>query len=118
MPEDFGESLTQVVKWTNKTREQIANDCWMSEKTIYRLCNNVTENPGIGVIVQLCIGMNLPFEVSMKLIERAGYRPRNTLRDMTIMQMLILSYKYSIEDCNKLLIAQGLEPLVTRNPAA
>ena len=118
MPEDFGESLTQVVKWTHKTREQIANDCWMSEKTIYRLCNNVTENPGIGVIVQLCIGMNLPFEVSMKLIERAGYRPRNTLRDMTIMQMLILSYKYSIEDCNKLLIAQGLEPLVTRNPAA
>ena len=118
MPEDFGESLTQVVKWTHKTREQIANDCWISEKTIYRLCNNVTENPGIGVIVQLCIGMNLPFEVSMKLIERAGYRPRNTLRDMTIMQMLILSYKYSIEDCNKLLIAQGLEPLVTRNPAA
>ena len=118
MPEDFGESLTQVVKWTHKTREQIANDCWISEKTIYRLCNNVTENPGIGVIVQLCIGMNLPFEVSMKLIERAGYRPRNTLRDMAIMQMLILSYKYSIEDCNKILMAQGLEPLVSKNPAA
>ncbi len=118
MPEDFGDSLTHVVKWTQKTREQIANDCWMSEKTIYRLCNNVTENPSVSVVVQLCIGMDLPFEVSMKLIERAGYRPRNTLRDMAIMQLLILSYRYSIEDCNKILIAQGLEPLVAKNPAA
>lgn len=118
MPEDFGESLTQVVEWTHKTRDEIANDSWVSEKTIYRLCNHVTENPGVSVVVQLCIGMNLPFEVSMKLIERAGYRPRNTLRDMTIVQLLILSYKYSIEDCNKILIAQGLEPLVSRNPAA
>ena len=70
------------------------------------------------MVIQLCIGMDLPFEVSMKLIERAGYRPRNTLRDMAIMQLLILSYKYSIEDCNKILMVQGLAPLVAKNPAA
>lgn len=118
MPEDFGESLTQVVEWTEMTREQIAVSCWVNEKTIYRLCNNITENPSINMVVQLCIGMSLPFEVSMKLMERAGYRPRNNLRDMTIMHLLILSYKYNIEDCNKLLIAQGLAPLVVKNPAA
>ena len=118
MPEDFGESLTQVVEWTEMTREQVAEDSWISERTVYRLCANGTDNPSLNMVVQLCIGMSLPFEVSMKLMERAGYRPRNNLRDMTIMHLLILSYKYNIEDCNKLLIAQGLAPLVVKNPAA
>lgn len=118
MPDDFCESLVQVVNWTQRTKEQIAADSWISERTIYRLCSHQFDNPSVNLVIQLCIGMDLPFEVSIKLIERAGYKPRNTLRDMSLMQLLILSYKYSIEDCNRILRAQGLAPLVAKNPAA
>ena len=79
--------------------------------TIRALLNNNEITPTLKVVMRLCIGMRLPFEVSLKLLNRAGYHLRSTLQDFAYTQLLMFPYQFDIEGSDRFLAAQGLETL-------
>lgn len=117
LPSCFSTALSKVIDWTEMKQEDICCLSWAAERTLRNLKSNPDANPSIQIVVRLCIGMSLPYEIAQYLISRSGYQMRATPRDMVYTQLLFFSYQYDIDDCNRILISQGLAPLASKNPS-
>lgn len=58
---DFPETLDKLIKWRHVTEEDLAEASNLSEKTIQRLRRQEFKEASLETIVQLCIGLHLPF---------------------------------------------------------
>ena len=61
--------------------------------------------------MRICIGLRLPVELSLRLMERSGNELRSSRQDMAYLKLLFFSGYYTIAQCNTLLERQGIKTL-------
>lgn len=113
LPNSFSDALDAIIRWSNMTEEQIAEAADLSTRHIQRLRNNEDQNVSMETVVQLCIGMKLPTQLSMCLIQKSGNSFRSNNKDFTY-QFLLMGYNQSsLYECNEFLKQFNL-PLLGR----
>lgn len=70
----FSGALDALIKWSEMTEEELAWESGLSEKTIQRLRNQEPDSVTIETVVQLCIGMQLPPQLSSILMRCWNHR--------------------------------------------
>ena len=110
------EMFSAIIEWSDMKEDEIAYESWVSDRTIRNLKSDEESSPSKVTLIQLCIGMSLPMEVSWKLLNAFGFGASYTEKDMMYMQFLMSAYKYTIEDCNAILTGLGYPPLARSNP--
>ena len=110
------EMFTALIEWSDMKVDEIAYESWVSDRTIRNLKSDEESSPGKVTLIQLCIGMSLPMEVSWKLLTAFGFGAAYTEKEMIYMQLLMFAYKYTIEECNAILTGVGYPPLARSNP--
>ncbi len=111
LPMSFSGALNTFIKWTGMKEEDLAEASALSVRTIQRLRNNEPNNVPIETVIQLCIGMQLPPQLSDKLMKASGNSFLANERHLMYQFLLTSCYTESIHTCNKLLEEQGFPPL-------
>ena len=111
LPESFPKALKKIIAWTELNQDTIAEKTKMDRRTLQRLMSGDIQSPSTIIVMRICIGLAIPIEISLKLLERSGNVLRSTQQDMAYMQLLFFSGYYTIEQCNRLLMLQGVKPL-------
>lgn len=111
----FADAMDKVIAWSDMTEEDIAGYCETDVRTIQRLRNDDDQNPTIETIIQLCLAMQLPPQISRVLVSKGGYQLRANNKDFMYGLLLDGCYLYSLEECNQMLIDQGIKPLGSKS---
>lgn len=114
MDETFSGTLDALLKWSGRKREEIAWEAGYDPKTIWRYKSdeNITEKIKTETLFRLCIGMQLPIFLSMRLFEAAHKGLRSTDRDIMFLHLLMQCPGIDFDECNEQLLAVGLKPMV------
>ena len=64
------------MEWVEISEETLAEKALVSTKLVQRLRNNPAYPKNVDCVVAVCIGMNLPPELSNALISRSGFTLR------------------------------------------
>lgn len=110
LEKDNGEHL----EWVEISEETLAEKALVSTKLVQRLRNNPAYPKNVDCVVAVCIGMNLPPELSNALISRSGFTLRLAQNEAHLMYNFFLNHLYmgSIHECNDMLVAKNL-PVMT-----
>ena len=111
LPESFPKALKNVIEWTDLSYEKFAFQAGMPKRTLGRLLSGDIEHPSAQIVMRICIGLSLPVELSLRLMERSGNELRSTRQDMAYMKLLFFSGYYTISQCNTFLEYQGFKTL-------
>ena len=108
MPESFRKALRNVIAWTEKTEEEFALEAEITPKTLSRLLSGETQRPTAQLIMRICMGNKLPFEISMRLMKKSGNELGTSKQDLAYIKLLVFSGAYTIEESNILMRSQGV----------
>ncbi len=111
LPESFPLALKVVIEWTDLSYEKFALQAGMQKRTLGRLLSGDIEHPSAQIVMRICIGLSLPVELSLRLMERSGNELRSTRQDMAYLKLLFFAGYYTISQCNTLLEYQGFKTL-------
>lgn len=102
------------MEWVEISEEALAEKALVSTKLVQRLRNNPAYPKNVDCVVAVCIGMNLPPELSNALISRSGFTLRLAQNEAHLMYNFFLNHLYmgSIHECNDMLVAKNL-PVMT-----
>lgn len=105
---DFNEMLWDFLRKSGLTEPQVYHSCNMGRDTFSSIINKKNLSITKKTAVQLCFGLKLSYEDSMKLLESAGY----TLSDSILFDYVIICYlrsrNYNIHDVNITLYDKGV----------
>ena len=73
LPGSFAGAMDKVMDWSDMTEEEIAGGCELDVRTIQRIRNDDNQSPSVETIIQLCVAMRLPPQVSRILVSKGGY---------------------------------------------
>ena len=108
----FSQALVNLMEAQHMTVDDLAWESGISDRTIQRYRNAKTKNPKLSTVVAMAIGLDIPYVVSMKLIEAANLKliPNNEERMLYIF-FLSDACTMTVDECNDILKAHKLEPL-------
>lgn len=114
LPAQFGPAFIHLMDWVEISEESLAEKALISTRKVQRMRNDPTYPKDIDSVVAICIGMNLPPELSTALIDRSGFTLRLAQNESHLMYNFFLNhlYMHSIHDCNDMLAAKNL-PVMT-----
>lgn len=92
------------------SEETLVEKALVSTKLVQRLRNNPAYLKNVDCVVAVCIGMNLPPELSNALISRSGFTLRLAQSEAHLMYNFFLNHLYMslIHKCNDMLVAKNL----------
>lgn len=106
----LSKSLITLMKWIRISETSLANKSGISEKTIQRIRTGKRPNPTILKMVALCIGLELPYDVCLALIDKAGLCLKsNTQENMLYKFFLKDGCSLDIYRCDEILKAKGFK---------
>ena len=70
---DYTAAWKEVLKWRGLSNAKLSQIITVSEKTIGNIINGNSEGT-LNSVVLMCLGANLPYDISMYLIDRSGHR--------------------------------------------
>ena len=109
----LSKTLKALMKWVKITGKKLADKSEVSEKTIQRIRTGETTNPNIETMVALCIGMDLPYEVSLAFIEKAGLNLMGNNPERLIYKFFLKDgCNLDIYECDELLKSKGYKGLI------
>lgn len=113
LPYDFRTRLKYLRKQLNLTRSELSEVSYVSEQTIKQIENDEKRGYTLETIISLCIGMKLPPELSISLIESGGYCINYNVSKNMIAYNYILRdlYNKPIDEINNFLKENKLKPL-------
>lgn len=113
LPFDFRNRLKYLRKQLNLTREKLSELSYISEQTIKQIENDEKRGYNLETIISLCIGMKLPPELSIPLIESGGYCLNYNVSKLMVAYNYILRnlYNESIDEINEFLKQNNLKTL-------
>ena len=108
---DYTAAWKEVLKWRGLSNAKLSQIITVSEKTIGNIINGNSEGT-LNSVVLMCLGANLPYDISMYLIDRSGHRFKAT-NESHIMYRFVLRTMYtkSIKEIQDFLSEQGVAPL-------
>lgn len=108
LPMSFSGALDKLIEWTDMQEEDLADASKLSVRSIQRLRNSDQDNVTIETIMQLCIGLHLPPQLSNRLMTAAGKSFAMTERHLMYQFLLNSCYMCSIDECNNYLEGQHM----------
>ncbi len=111
LPSTFSGMLNCLQEWRGMSVEKLVEKSELSERTIRRYKKSEPECVPIETVVQLCIGLQLPPQLSFYLLNVSGNTLMKTEQHMMYYFLLTTCYNDSIFECDKKLYAQGLQLL-------
>ncbi|ARD98506.1 MULTISPECIES: ImmA/IrrE family metallo-endopeptidase [Lactococcus] len=111
LPGSFSGTVSKLIEWSELTLSKVEEQSLISERTLYRMRTDENYNVSLELIIQLCIGLHLPPEISTILISRSSKRLGNMELHFLYRFLLNCCYTRSIYECNDILKAQGFSRL-------
>ncbi|GAB6722567.1 TPA: hypothetical protein TUW63_001794 [Streptococcus equi subsp. zooepidemicus] len=119
LPDDFGGALRYLKEYRKLDNQSLADLSLLSVEYISKLQNNHVKDPSVQTVIALCIAMSLQSQLSDELLKRIGRSLRSVHKDEEMYQLMILSSSdYTVEECNHILIKNGLIPLTTKKDSS
>lgn len=95
LPYKFRPRLRYLRESLGYTREQLEDRSYVSAQTIKQIETNDERGYSIETVVALCIGMQLPPDLSFELIKSSGYNIENNDSKKIFLYCYILRYLYN-----------------------
>ena len=113
IPYNFRKKLRYLRECIGMTREKLEEKSLVSAQTIKEIETNEKRGYSIETIISLCIGMNLPPELSFELIRMSGFNIENNLTKQNCLYCFILRnlYNLGIDEINDFLESNDISPL-------
>ena len=113
IPYNFRKKLRYLRECIGMTREKLEEKSLVSAQTIKEIETNEKRGYSIETIISLCIGMNLPPELSFELIRMGGFNIENNLTKQNCLYCFILRnlYNLGIDEINDFLESNDISPL-------
>lgn len=111
LPNDYSQAWKQVLKWRKISNAELSRRITVSEKTIGKIINRKSDGE-LSTIILMCLGANLPYEISKYIIERSPHK-LNLTKDDHIMYRHVLQTMYTktVPEIQTFLQEQGVAPL-------
>ena len=113
LPGSFSGTLIAHMKRVGITRERLAEEAMMSGTMIKRMRTSERDLT-LDQVIAVCIGLHIPPEYSFDLIEKAGFRLRNTPEHLIYKSILQTMYMEKLMNIQKLLAKCGCGELRLR----
>ena len=113
LPGSFSGTLVAHMKRVGITRERLAEEAMMSGTMIKRMRTSERDLT-LDQVIAVCIGLHIPPEYSFDLIEKAGFRLRNTPEHLIYKSILQTMYMEKLMNIQKLLAKCGCGELRLR----
>lgn len=111
LPGSFSGTVSKLIEWSGVTLAKVEEQSLISERTLYRMRTDENYNVSLELILQLCIGLHLPPEISDILLSRSSKRLGNMELHFLYRFLLNCCYTSTIFECNNILEAQGFSRL-------
>lgn len=113
LPYKFRQKLRYLRESLGLTREQLEEKSYISAQTIKQIETNDDRGYTIETLIALCVGMQLPPELSFDLLRMAGFSIEESVTPKNGLYCFILRnlYEQGIDNANKFLILNKEEPL-------
>ena len=95
----------------NLTNEGLAKLCLVNEDMIHRYRNDA-KNPKLPTVVALCVGLNLPAQLGLDLVGKAGFSYRPDEEHAAYWTIILTMTQNSIYECNEMLRSMNIRELV------
>lgn len=115
LPSNFSGTVTAFIKWSELTLEQVVEKTLLSDRTLFRMRTEEDYNTSTESIVQFCIDLQLPPEISSILISHSTKRLGNLELYFLYRFLLNCCYTSSIYECNDILEMQNFKRLGKEN---
>jgi len=106
LPGSFSGTLVAHMKRVGITRDRLAEEAMMSGTMIKRMRTSERDLT-LDQVIAVCIGLHIPPEYSFDLIEKAGFRLRNTPEHLIYKSILQTMYMEKLMNIQKLLAKCG-----------
>jgi len=106
LPGSFSGTLVAHMKRIGITREKLAEEAMLSDTTIKRMRTSERDLT-LDFVIAVCVGMHIPPEYSFDMIEKAGFRLRNTPEHLIYRSILQTMYMEKLMTIQKLLVKCG-----------
>ena len=83
----------------------------LSDRTYDRIVRHSLNRPNPDTVMSICVGLNLGFEFSLSLFQKAGYCLGGTDTQIAYRKILLTLKDISIHECNEILKEMGLPEL-------
>ena len=113
---DSKDAFNVIYKWSDMTEKEIAEESWTAERVIRSMLNEEDYQPNKKTLIRICIGMNLPSELSLQLIKTMVGGLRNSGVDQAYTTFLRTPELYTIGTCNQILELQDKPTLGGKEP--
>ena len=110
-PRTLSGALDTVMREYSIKNKDLAIDSDIDEKTIARIRSIIEYKPKLQTIIQLCIGLRVPAEISLTLIDVSGYKLRFYGIELAYFHIITQKIGCTLEDCNGYLKALGYPQL-------
>ncbi len=111
LPASLGATLVYHMNRLKITKEKLEELSNASVSTIQRIRTREGFQATLQSVIALCVGMSLDPELSEDMLDKAGYRLRNTPEHTMYKIILRNMYMASIDTCNAALVASKMSPL-------
>ena len=105
----FTESIKAIVTYDGGKEENIAKAAGISQPYFSEILNG--KIPSKEIIIQLCVALHLPDDISIPLLKLAGYSLTNSDQDLAYSHILKYMFTATLHDCNVLLLQSNCAPL-------
>jgi DNA-binding Xre family transcriptional regulator len=110
LPGSFCHSLKKLMEWRKITVEKLAEHALLSPRTIQRMRNEAEREWKLDHIAAVCIGLRIPSNISIPLIEKAGHKLKGE-KGFVLSHLLATRCGCPIHEYNEYLEAAGHSPL-------
>lgn len=111
LPNNYTKAWKQLLKWRGISQAELSRRTSITEKTIGNIINGETMGT-LNNVVLMCLGANLPWDMSDYLIQRSGHRFRMNNDDHTLYRFVLMHmYSKSILEIRTFLQEQGATSL-------
>lgn len=107
MPTDLGDLVVLTMDVYDLDVKKVAKKSGLSPKTIGRIRSTPDYKPTLETMMQLCIGMEIPADISFKLISKAGYHLRSQGIDQAYRFIILGKVGCTLQDANAFLDELG-----------
>lgn len=111
LPANFSETLVAHMKRKGVTIEQLAENCLMSNRQIYRFRQTPYPSITLSQVVGLCIGLKLHPVFSEDLVKKAGFSFNMSPEHKAYHMLILTMSSNSIYECNEYLAQIGIAPI-------
>lgn len=114
LPETYGRAIARLRENNGLTQEDLEEKLSFSLRTLQRIEREESPIPDLDKIMEICIVLELPYDVSMHIFRISGLGDFFFMKNkQSLIYRKILEFEgdFPVDDINDMLIEAGMDPL-------